>query len=209
MNTLEYIQENKICAIVRGADSSKIDDLAKALIAGGIKIIEVTFNTDGAAEMISHLSKTYPNELLVGAGTVLDSETAKSAIDAGAKFILSPTLNTEVIKICNRYGVVPVPGIMTPTEALTAQEHGAHVVKVFPAGILTAAYIKQMLGPLNQLNIMAVGAVGLSNIHEFFEVGAQSVGIGSELVDKNLVANNEFQEIERRARAFTDAIKAL
>lgn len=206
MNVIDEINKNKICAIIRGIEANKIDKLARALINGGVKVVEVTFNTKGASEMIEYLVDNYSDDLLVGAGTVLDTETAKKAIDAGAKFILSPTLNADVIIMCNRYNVVPVPGVMTPTEALTAYENGAKIVKVFPAGVLSPTYIKQLLGPLNQLSIMAVGGVNPSNIKDFFDVGVSSVGIGSDLVDAKLVKVNNFSEIEERAKKLVEMV---
>ncbi len=200
--TLEKIRENKVCAIIRGIPKDKIKPIADALIQGGVKAVEVTFNTDGAAQMIRELKRLYGDELLIGAGTVLDPETAREAISAGASFILAPTLNTEVIKLCLRYNVVPVPGVTTPTEALTAWENGARIVKIFPAGVLGANYIKQLKGPLPQIDMMVVGAVGAANLKDFFKAGASSAGIGGELVNKDLVAAEDYQEIERRASEF-------
>lgn len=144
---------------------------------------------------------------MVGAGTVLDTETAKSAIDAGAKFVLAPTLNVDVIKLCLRYNVVPVPGVMTATEALTAWESGARIIKIFPAGVLGANYIKQLRGPLSQLSIMAVGAINKDNIQEMFDAGADSVGIGSEIVNKVSIANNDFESITENAKTIKSQIK--
>ncbi len=205
--TLNRIRENKICAIIRGIPKDKIKPVADALIKGGITAVEVTFNTEGAAEMIQELKRLYADQLLIGAGTVLDTETAKDAINAGAAFILAPTLNIEVIKMCLRYNVVPVPGIATPTEALTAWENGARIVKVFPAGVWGPNYIKQLKGPLSQIDMMVVGAVGASNLNEFLRAGASCAGIGGELVSRQLVDDENYDEIERRAREFAEIIK--
>ncbi|HAA64722.1 MAG TPA: 2-dehydro-3-deoxyphosphogluconate aldolase, partial [Thermoanaerobacter sp.] len=179
---LNKIKEVGICAIVRGTSVDSLYRIADSLIAGGIKAIEVASNTPGAAKMIEKLVEKYSDQVLVGAGTVLDAETARIAILSGASFILSPSLNLEMIKICQRYNVLPVPGISTPTEAVTAWENGAQIVKVFPAGVFGPNYIKQLKGPLSQIEMMAVGAVNLDNFKDFIKAGACSVGIGSELV---------------------------
>lgn len=204
---ISLIKEEKVCSIIRGVEETKIDQIAQALIKGGIKVVEVTFNTDGASEMISYLTKNYSNEFLIGAGTVLDTETAKTAIDAGAKFILAPTLNIEVVKLCLRYSVVPVPGVMTATEALTAWESGARMIKVFPAGVLGANYIKQLKGPLSQLSIMAVGAINKNNIGEMLEAGADCAGVGSDIVDKKSIANNDFESIVEKAKSIKSQVQ--
>lgn len=204
---ISIIKKEKVCSIIRGVEEDKVDQVAQALKQGGIKVVEVTFNTNGASKMISNITKNYSDDFLVGAGTVLDTETAKTAIDAGAKFILAPTLNTEVIKLCLRYNVLPVPGVATATEALTAWENGARMIKVFPAGVLGANYIKQLKGPLSQLTIMAVGAINKNNIDEMLNAGASSVGVGSEIVDKNSIANNDFESIVEKAKEIKGSIK--
>lgn len=203
LETIDLMIKEKVCSIIRGVEEASIDELAKSLIQGGISVIEVTFNTTGAAEMIQYLSKNYPEDFTIGAGTVLDTETAGKAIDAGAQFILSPILNVDVIKFCLKYNAVPVPGILTPTEALTAWENGARIVKVFPAGVLGANYIKQMKGPLPQLRTMAVGAINHENVQGMFQAGADCVGVGSEIVNKELVKNKNFKEITERAKKFS------
>ena len=156
---LNEIRKQGVCAIVRGTSADSLCKIADALLKGGVKTIEVAFNTPGATKMIEELIKKYSNEMLIGAGTVLDPATARIAILSGASFILSPTLNIEVMKTCNRYSALAVPGISTPTEALTAWENGAQIVKVFPAGILGPKYIKQIKGPLSQIDMIAVRAV--------------------------------------------------
>lgn len=199
------LREAKVIAIVRGIPSNSLRQVADALVAGGVRAIEVTFDTPGAAEMIRVLKKEYADKMLVGAGTVLDTETCRTAILAGADFILSPTLNTQVITMCNRYSRVAVPGVMTPTEILTALEAGAEMVKVFPAGTLGASYIKDVKGPLKQASIMAVGGVNLENTADFIAAGAQTVGIASALVSAQLIADSDFATITKRAAAFIEA----
>lgn len=204
---LNQIKANGICAIVRGTSAGQLKKIAEALLKGGVKTVEVTFNTPGAAGMIEQLAQEYGKEMVIGAGTVLDPETARVAILAGAKFVLSPTLNLKVIEICQRYSVVMVPGVATATEALTAWENGARIIKIFPAGVLGAKYIKQLKGPLPQIEMMAVGAVSSSNLGEFFAAGACSAGIGGELVSAALVDAGNFAEITQRAAHFVDIFK--
>ncbi|XJZ28252.1 bifunctional 4-hydroxy-2-oxoglutarate aldolase/2-dehydro-3-deoxy-phosphogluconate aldolase [Bacillota bacterium Lsc_1132] len=204
---LQQIKNEGICSIVRGTSADKMCKIAEALLKGGVRTIEVTFNTPGAAEMIQELVAKYGNEMLIGAGTVLDSETAKVAISAGASFILSPTLNIDMIRTCQRYSVLPVPGVTTPTEALTAWENGAQIVKIFPAGVFGSNYIKQLKGPLSQIDMMAVGAVNINNFADFIKAGACSAGIGGELVNKDLAAQGRFAEITERAKAYVRAFQ--
>lgn len=203
---LKKINDKGVCAIVRGTSADTLKRIAESLLKGGVSTIEVTFNTPGAAQMIEELCTEYGDDVLVGAGTVLDEETARIAILSGAKFVLAPTLNTKMIQTCLRYNVVPVPGVMTPTEALTAWEAGARIVKIFPAGVLGAPYIKQIKGPLNQIDMMVVGAVGASNLADFLKAGASSAGIGGELVSAKLVAEGKFGEITKRAKTFLQIV---
>jgi 2-dehydro-3-deoxyphosphogluconate aldolase/(4S)-4-hydroxy-2-oxoglutarate aldolase len=204
---LKKIKEEGICAIVRGTTADKMNRIAEALLKGGVKTIEVTFNTPGAAAMIQELVFRYGDEMLIGAGTVLDSETTKVAISSGASFILSPTLNIEMMRTCQRYSVLPVPGVSTPTEALTAWENGAHIVKIFPAGVFGPDYIKQLRGPLPQIEMMAVGGVNITNFKDFINAGACSAGIGGELVNNELVKQDRFDKITERAEAYVKAFK--
>lgn len=200
LETLYKIKEDGICAIIRGQTLDSLHYIVDALISGGIHIIEVTFDTNNAAGMITELTRYYKDDVLIGAGTVLDPETARTAILSGAKFILSPTLNINVIKMCNRYGILAVPGVMTATEALTAWENGAQLVKIFPAGVLGPDYLKQLKSPLSQIQMMAVGSINLENFKQFIKAGACAAGIGSELVNNKLVNECNFGEITRRAK---------
>ncbi len=201
------LKKAKIVAIVRGLEEDKIRPVAKALMAGGIRAMEVTFNTPGAERMIEILSGEFGGELLVGAGTVLEPKTAAIAASCGAKFVLSPVTDISVIKECERLGVVSVPGAMTPTEILTAWNHGASMVKVFPAGTLGPKYIGDVLAPLNDLSLMAVGGINLDNIAQFFSFGAHAVGIGSDLVNKSMIASGDYAALEKQAALFSAAAK--
>ena len=195
----------KVTAIVRGIAADSLRKTADALLEGGVHSIEVTFDTPGAADMIRTLKAEYAGDMLVGAGTVLDTATCRTAILAGADFVLSPTLNVDVIYMCSRYGKAAVPGVMTPTEILNAIEAGADIVKVFPAGALGPGYIKDVLGPLKQARIMAVGGVDLANAEAFFKAGAACIGVGSSLVSKKLIDSGDYAQITARAEGFVRA----
>ena len=180
---IRRIEEAKLCAIVRGLPVEHVRPVAEALLSGGVRVIEVTFDTPGAKDMIEIIKRDYGDRMLVGAGTVLDTETARTAILSGADFLLAPTLNTAVIELCNRYSKLAVPGVMTPTEILTALEAGAGIVKVFPAGQLGPDYIKAVQAPLGRLPLMVVGGVNVANVQSYFDKGATYAGIGSGIFD--------------------------
>lgn len=207
IDLVSTIKENGICAIVRGSSADSMCHIAEALLKGGVKLIEVTFNTSDAADSIARLSGEFGHDMIVGAGTVLDAATARVAISAGASFVLSPALDIDTMRMCQRYGVLPVPGVATPTEIVRAWENGAQLVKIFPAGSFGMGYFKQVKGPLPHINMMAVGGVDLDNIQGFLKAGACSAGIGSNLVSKKLVDEGRFNEITSRAAAFIQAFR--
>ena len=177
--TLLRLTETGVVAVVRSDDPSRLVQVAEALNAGGIDIFEVTMSVPGALDVMRQVSERFGTEIVVGAGTVLDGETARAAILAGAEFIVSPTLSQDVITVARRYGKVVVPGALTPTEILTAWEAGADIVKVFPARQGGPRYLKDMLAPLPQLRLMPTGGVSLENAVEYVRAGAVAVGIGS------------------------------
>lgn len=182
MNKVARIQQARIVPVIRNAEEANILRITEALVAGGITAIEITAETPKAAELISKAAEQVQGRALIGAGTVLDPQTAKHMIEAGADFIVAPTLNVETIQLSHRYGVPCIPGVFTPTEIQTALEAGAQMVKLFPAGILGPDYIKNVHGPLPQASIMATGGIHLDNMMGYFEKGAEVVGIGSQLV---------------------------
>jgi 2-dehydro-3-deoxyphosphogluconate aldolase / (4S)-4-hydroxy-2-oxoglutarate aldolase len=204
---LQQIEETGLVSILRGIEETKITATVQALVEGGIRVLEITFDTPAAAGMIEKVKKEFGDRITIGAGTVLDTETARTAILSGADFILSPSLNTGVIEICNRYSKLAVPGVLTPTEIVTALEAGAQVVKLFPARAFGPAYIKDIKGPLKQAEIMAVGGITLENAEEFIRNGAMSVGIGSELVSAKLVAAGDFFGIARNTGLFVEKVR--
>jgi len=177
-DVLDRILDSRVIAIVRLDDGSHLIDVAKAIKAGGLDIIEFTMNTPGALDAISDATRAFGDEVLMGAGTVLDADTARAAILAGATFIVSPTLNEATIETCHRFGVVAVPGTFTPTEILSAWECGADLVKVFPASVGGPAYIRDILGPLPRVRLVPTGRVTPTNAADFINAGAVAVGVG-------------------------------
>jgi 2-dehydro-3-deoxyphosphogluconate aldolase / (4S)-4-hydroxy-2-oxoglutarate aldolase len=206
MRPLDHILNNQIIAIIRGAEPEEIINIVEALHAGGVRTLEITINSPDALSVIERVSSRFEEELLIGAGTVLDAETARSAILAGAKFIISPTLNIGVIRTTRRYGCVSIPGAFTPTEILNAYEAGGEIIKVFPA-ILGAAYFNEIRGPLSQIPLMPTGGVTLENIQAFKMAGAVAFGIGSALVDsKQSVTDDYLKQLSNRAKALVSAV---
>lgn len=203
MKTLNKILEGKGIAIIRGYHTEDAVKIARALKKGGVTLLEVTLNSPDALQTIRELC----NEpgITVGAGSVLDGAAAQGAIEAGAKFILSPTLKVETIRTAKRYGVVSIPGAYTPSEILTAFEAGADIVKVFPATALGPSFIKDMQGPLPQVRLLPTGGVTVENAATFLEAGAVGVGLGSSLVHKTECVDDAFlDEIEMKAKRFRE-----
>jgi 2-dehydro-3-deoxyphosphogluconate aldolase/(4S)-4-hydroxy-2-oxoglutarate aldolase len=206
MTPIVQIIEHKIVAIIRGLQPDEVLKIAAALYKGGVKIIEVTLNSPNALLTIEKLSSEYRNQLLVGAGTVLNISDAKAAIAAGAKFIISPNLDITVIKATKDAGMVSIPGAFTPTEIVTAHNNGADIVKVFPAP--NADYIKNILAPLNHIRLMPTGGINLTNINAFKNVGATAFGIGSSLVNSQSVIDETYlQQLTIKAENFITAIR--
>jgi 2-dehydro-3-deoxyphosphogluconate aldolase/(4S)-4-hydroxy-2-oxoglutarate aldolase len=209
MNPLAHILENKVVAIVRGAHPADLLKIARAVQAGGVRMMEVTLNSPGALASIEEISREMEGKLLVGAGTVLDPESARAALLAGAKFIISPTLNKKTIRMTKRYGAVSIPGAYTATEILKAYEYGGDIIKVFPAGASGASYFKDIAGPLPHIPLMPTGGVSLDNIKSFAEAGAKAFGLGSALVDTKPAMTDEYlAKLTEKARAFVAAVAA-
>lgn len=185
MDTLNTIIDTKIVAIIRGADPKDVLSIVKALHEGGIRVVEIALNSPGALDSIKEVTGEMGADMMVGAGTVLDPESARAALLAGARFILSPTLNLETIKMTKRYGAVSIPGAYTPTEILQAFEAGADIIKVFPASALGPGYFKDVHGPLSQIPLLPTGGINLDNIRAYIEAGAVGVAVASALVNTN------------------------
>jgi len=204
---LQRIVDCGVVAIVRFDRPEELVEVARAIRAGGVDVIEFTMTTPNALSIIAASAEEFGEEVLLGAGTVLDPETARAAILSGARYIISPTLNPRVIELCHRYGVIVVPGAFTPTEILTAWELGADMVKVFPAAALGPGYIKDILSPLPQVKLLPTGGVSLSNVAQFIKAGATAVAAGGSLVDKKAVDERDFARLTEMAGNFVKAIR--
>ena len=204
---LEAIIASGIVAVIRVNSAQEAVEVCGAIAKGGVKPIEVTMTVPGAVDVIKELRSIMKEEVILGAGTVLDSETARAVILAGAEFIVSPTLNLGVIEICRRYSKVVVPGAFTPTEILTAWEAGADIVKVFPATVGGPKYLKDILGPLPQIRLIPTGGVNLENTPDFIKAGAVAVAAGTSLVSKAALKEKNYDIITEMARKFIEAVK--
>ena len=203
MTKLEQMQRIEACgivAIIRANSANELIDAAAAIHAGGVDVIEVTMTTPNALQVISDVSSTYGDSVLVGAGSVLDAETARAVMLAGAEFIVSPVTKVDVIEICNRYGKVVIPGAFTPTEILMAWEAGADYVKVFPSSGVGASYIKDVKAPLPHIPLIPTGGINVENAGEFIRAGATALGVGSALVNNQLIEAGEFESLTERAK---------
>jgi 2-dehydro-3-deoxyphosphogluconate aldolase/(4S)-4-hydroxy-2-oxoglutarate aldolase len=199
---LNLIRKTGVIAIMRAQSPGQLIAAADAIKQGGVQVIEVTMTTPGALDVIAQANERYGEEVLFGAGSVLDAETARAAILAGAGFVVAPTLNLDVIALCNRYSVPVVPGCYTPTEMLTAWEAGADMVKLFPASLGGPKLVKAILAPLPQLEIVPVGGVNLDTAASFIESGAAALGVGSSLINQKLLDGGDMEELAHRAAAF-------
>ncbi|ACI19027.1 bifunctional 4-hydroxy-2-oxoglutarate aldolase/2-dehydro-3-deoxy-phosphogluconate aldolase [Dictyoglomus thermophilum] len=204
---LEKMIECGIVAVIRTDSPEDLIPVTKALKEGGIIALEVTMTVPSAIEYLPKVKKELGNDAIVGMGTVLDPETARLAILAGADFIVSPVLKKEIINLCHRYDKIAIPGAYTPTEILTAWEEGADVVKLFPADTLGPKYIKAIHGPMPYIRISPTGGVSLENVGEFIKAGACFVGVGGNLVDKKVIAEKKFEILTERAKEYIEAIK--
>jgi 2-dehydro-3-deoxyphosphogluconate aldolase/(4S)-4-hydroxy-2-oxoglutarate aldolase len=206
MTPLSQIFEHKIVAIIRGAEPADVLKIAGALYEGGIKVIEVTFNSPDALPVIHELSVKMGKELLIGMGTVLDAATVKKAVAAGAKFIISPSFNIETIRATKELGAVSIPGALTPTEMVNAFNSGGDIIKVFPASS-NVNYIKEVRAPLPHIPLMPTGGITVENIKEFQKAGAVAFGIGTALVNtKEKITGDYLRQLAEKAHQFVQAI---
>jgi len=208
MSSLAELTESGVVAVIRGTTPDNIIPIAKALCAGGVRALEITVETPRVLTILEKLSVEMGDKAIVGAGTVLDAETARAAIMAGAKFIFSPTVNKETIKMTKRYGVISVPGAMTPTEILTGYENGADLIKVFPANIVGPGFIKDVHGPLPHIPLMPTGGIDLNNADTYIKAGAVAVGVGSTLVNTKVTMDDEYyQNLTLKAQQFVEKVR--
>ncbi|MFC0558304.1 bifunctional 4-hydroxy-2-oxoglutarate aldolase/2-dehydro-3-deoxy-phosphogluconate aldolase [Halalkalibacter alkalisediminis] len=207
MNLLKQITESGIVAVIRGSKPENIVKIGKALREGGVKALEITVETPKAMAIIEKVASELANEdVIVGAGTVLDPETARAAILSGARFVFSPTVNPETIKMSKRYGVLSIPGAFTPTEILTAYENGADLIKVFPAGVVGPSYIKNVKGPLPHIPLMVTGGIDLDNAGAYIKSGAVGLGVGSTLVPSK-IDEEALLAITAKSKLFVEAVQ--
>jgi 2-dehydro-3-deoxyphosphogluconate aldolase/(4S)-4-hydroxy-2-oxoglutarate aldolase len=200
LETLRVIESCGVVAVIRLQDPTRLCAVVDALAAGGVRALEVTMTVPRAISLIEQIAPTLPPEFTLGAGTILDPETARAAILAGARFIVGPVLNLDVIDLCHRYDVAVMPGCLSPTEILGAWTAGADLVKVFPATSLGPGYLKDLRGPLPQIKLMPTGGVTLDNAGAWIKAGAVAVGVGSALVDARAIAAADYGAITTNAR---------
>jgi 2-dehydro-3-deoxyphosphogluconate aldolase/(4S)-4-hydroxy-2-oxoglutarate aldolase len=205
---VHWIEETGLIAVVRLDDLEPAVELAEALLEGGVRVLEFTYTNRDAGKAIERVRQALEGHCHVGAGTVLDAETARQAILAGAEFIVTPTLRLETIEVCRRYSVTGVIGAFTPTEILTAWEHGADYVKVNPASVAGPQFFKDVLAPLPQVKLIPSGGVTLETGPEFIRAGAVALAVGGHLVDRLAVQRRDWAAITARARAFVDLVAA-
>jgi 2-dehydro-3-deoxyphosphogluconate aldolase/(4S)-4-hydroxy-2-oxoglutarate aldolase len=205
MLALTQILEYKIVAILRGIKPDDVIHVATALYKGGIRLIEVTLNSEDALSGIELLNKSLGDSMMIGAGTVLNKEKARAAIQSGAKFLISPNMDSEVIKITKAHGLISIPGAYTATEVVQAHEYGGDIIKVFP--VPNPDYLKSLHAPLNHIRMMAVGGINLDNIKQYKAAGAVAFGIGSSLVESSAVIDEQYlKQLTEKARDYIQAI---
>ena len=202
------IEANGVVAVIRLQDPERLRAVVDALAEGGVRALEVTMTVPRAIDMIAQLAPSLPEGFLLGAGTVLDAETARLAILAGARFVVGPVFRPEVIALCHRYDVAMMPGCFTPTEILAAWEAGADVVKVFPATALGPGFLKDVRGPLPQVKLMPTGGVTLDNAGEWLKAGAVAVGVGTALLDSKAIMAGNYGVITANARRIVENVRA-
>src|SRR6516165_9980232 len=204
---LRHVLDCGIVAVVRSPDSAQLVEAARALADGGVTVVEITMTVPGALDVVRQVRQALGDRVLLGAGTILDAETARAALLAGAEYLVAPTVNLDVIRLCQRYDKLVMPGAFTPTEILTAWEAGADIVKVFPAEVVGPAFFKALRGPLPQVRLMPTGGVDLNTAADFLRAGACCLGVGGQLVEPRAVANRDFDRIRDLARQYVAIVQ--
>lgn len=200
----EQIRRHRVIAIMRHLPEEQVEPVFSALADAGIRLIEITMNTAGAAEQISRVTSRFSSRMLIGAGTVSTVERARLAMAAGAQFLVTPNLDLEVVELAKAHQYPILPGVLTPTEMMAAIKAGVVTLKLFPASQLGPAYVKDVLAPLDDLNLVAVGGVTQDNAAEWLKAGCIGIGMGSSLLDKDLLRDRRYDEIIRRTKVFID-----
>jgi 2-dehydro-3-deoxyphosphogluconate aldolase/(4S)-4-hydroxy-2-oxoglutarate aldolase len=204
---LRRVLDCGIVAVVRSPDSGQLVEVCRALADGGVTVVEITMTVPGALDVVREVRQSLGDRVLLGAGTILDPETARAALLAGAEYLVAPTVNPDVIRLCQRYDKLVMPGAFTPTEILTAWEAGADIIKVFPAEVVGPAFFKALRGPLPQVRLMPTGGVDLTTAADFLKAGACCLGVGGQLIEPKAVAERNFERIRELARQYVAVVK--
>src|SRR5947209_7337537 len=204
---LRRVLDGGIVAVVRSPDADRLVDVCRALADGGVTTVEITMSVPDALTVLRRVRAALGDQVLLGAGTILDAETARAALLSGAEYLVAPTLNLDVIRLCRRYSKLVMPGAFTPTEILAAWEAGADIVKVFPADVVGPAFFKAMRGPLPQIRLMPTGGVDLTTAAAFLQAGACCLGVGGQLVEPRAVAERNFGRIRDLARQYVAVVR--
>src|SRR5438105_4162782 len=204
---LRRVLDGGIVAVVRSPDTQQLVEVFRALADGGVTTVEITMTVPNALDVLRAVRQALGERLLLGAGTILDPETARAALLAGAEYLVAPTVNLDVIKLCQRYDKLVMPGAFTPTEILTAWEAGADIIKVFPADVVGPAFFKAVRGPLPQVRLMPTGGVDLNTALDFLKAGACCLGVGGQLVEPKAVAAQNFDRIRELARQYAAIVQ--
>src|SRR5881409_1377362 len=204
---LRRVLDCGIVAVVRSPDGGQLVEVCRALADGGVTVVEITMTVPDALDVVRQVRRALGDRVLLGAGTILDPETARAALLAGAEYLVALTVNLDVIRLCQRYDKLVMPGAFTPTEILTAWEAGADIVKVFPADVVGPAFFKAVRGPLPQVKLMPTGGVDLNTAGEFLKAGACCLGVGSQLVEPRAVAARNFDRIRELARQYVAVVR--
>jgi 2-dehydro-3-deoxyphosphogluconate aldolase/(4S)-4-hydroxy-2-oxoglutarate aldolase len=207
IDRLLRVTDSGLVAVIRAPSGELLVDVAEALLAGGIDVMEITFTVPGALQVLQQVADQVGDRAVLGAGTVLDSETARAAMLAGAEFIVSPSTNRGVIETCCRYDKLVMPGALTPTEVVTAWEAGADIVKIFPSDLGGPGYLKSLRAPLPQVKMLPTGGVDLDTAADFLKAGACALGVGGSLVTAAALERRDFDQIESLARQFVSIVK--
>jgi len=205
-NILQEILNRKAVAVLRVKEEHKLQNVIEAIYAGGISVAEITMTVPNAIQLISKMNSILDKNIIIGVGSILDSKTAEDAIKAGAKYVVSPVFKKEVIETAHKFEVPVMPGCFTPTEIQTAFEAGADIVKVFPADIVGIDFFKAVLAPMPHLKLMPTGGVSLTNAGDWLKAGACAVGIGSSLLDKKAIQENNFSKLTENAQTIMKSI---
>ena len=205
---LNKIREIGVVPVVRASSADEALRVVDAIREGGVPVLEITMTVPGAVQVIEEIVKRHGNDVLVGAGTVLDPETARACILAGAQFVVSPALNLETIEMCRRYSIGIMPGALTPTEVITAWQAGADVVKVFPCGAMGgASYLKSLKAPFPQVELIPTGGVSLKTAADFIAAGAMALGVGADLVDTKAIKEGNPSKVTEAARQYVEIVR--